>query len=338
MRDASTAVPARPAPRATRIIWAWVRVLGGLGILALLVWRVGTGPFLDGVRMVDSSALATAFGIGVLTTVCCAWRWRLIAAGLGVRLPLRGAVSAYYRSQFLNTTLPGGVVGDVHRAVRHGLDIGDVGLGVRSVVLERLAGQTVQMTIAVVVLFAFPSPVRSHMAAVVAAIVVAGFGVGVVAWLLARDRSRRWVRALRAVGSDIRRGLLARRTWVGVVIASCVVMAGHLATFVLAARTAGATARLTLLVPLTLLALLAMALPLNVAGWGAREGVAAWAFGAAGLTTTQGVATAVTYGVLVLVASLPGAAVLVVRWLGPGVRASGGGAGIAAPAEGSAGG
>jgi hypothetical protein len=41
--------------------------------------------------------------------------------------------------------------------------------------------------------------------------------------------------------------------------------------------------------------------------------VAAWAFGAAGLTATQGVATAVVYGALVLVASLPGAAVLVVR-------------------------
>ena len=45
------------------------------------------------------------------------------------------AVAAYYRSQFLNVTLPGGVVGDVHRAVRHGVDIGDVGLGVRAAVL-----------------------------------------------------------------------------------------------------------------------------------------------------------------------------------------------------------
>jgi len=40
----------------------------------------------------------------------------------------------------------------------------------------------------------------------------------------------------------------------------------------------------------------------------------AWAFGAAGLGAQQGVATAVVYGVMVLVASLPGAAVLVVTW------------------------
>ena len=80
-----------------------------------------------------------------------------------------------------------------------------------------------------------------------------------------------------------------------------------------AARTAGATAPLSRLVPLTLLALLAMALPANVGGFGPREGVAAWAFGAAGLTSTQGVATAVVYGALILVSSLPGAAVLVAR-------------------------
>jgi hypothetical protein len=68
------------------------------------------------------------------------------------------------------------------------------------------------------------------------------------------------------------------------------------------------------MLPLALLAMLAMVLP-SVAGWGFREGAAAWVFGAAGLGAAQGVATAVVYGVLVLVASLPGALVLVSAWL-----------------------
>ena len=58
-----------------------------------------------------------------------------------------------------------------------------------------------------------------------------------------------------------------------------------------------------------------MTLPVNIGGWGPREGVAAWAFAAAGLGPSLGVATAVAYGVMVLVASLPGAAVLVAAWL-----------------------
>jgi glycosyltransferase 2 family protein len=56
-----------------------------------------------------------------------------------------------------------------------------------------------------------------------------------------------------------------------------------------------------------------MVLP-SVGGWGPREGAAAWAFGAAGLGAEQGITTAVVYGVMVLVACLPGAAVLVVSW------------------------
>ena len=68
------------------------------------------------------------------------------------------------------------------------------------------------------------------------------------------------------------------------------------------------------MLPLALLVLLAAALP-NVGGWGPREGVTAWAFAAAGLGASLGVATAVVYGVMVFVASLPGAAVLVAAWV-----------------------
>jgi hypothetical protein len=82
----------------------------------------------------------------------------------------------------------------------------------------------------------------------------------------------------------------------------------------IAARTAGTAAPVSRMLPLALLVMLAMVLP-SFAGWGPREGAAAWVFGAAGLGAALGVATAVVYGVMVLVASLPGAVVLVAVWL-----------------------
>ena len=81
-----------------------------------------------------------------------------------------------------------------------------------------------------------------------------------------------------------------------------------------AARTAGATAPLAQMVPLALLAMLGMVLP-SVAGWGPREGATAWVFASAGLGAERGAATAVAYGVMVLVASLPGALALVAGWV-----------------------
>ncbi len=280
----------------SRIVWRWGRLVGSALVLTGLVWRLGTGPFLDGVRSLDCRALAAAAGIAVLTTVCCAWRWTLVARALGTELTLPAAVAAYYRSQFLNVTLPGGIVGDVHRGVSHGRDVRDVGRGLRAVVGERFAGQVVQALITVVVLLALPSPVHSSMPLVASGVVVVGLGVALV------------VRA-----SDIRRALITRRAWLGIAIASAIVVGGHAVTFLIAARTAGSTAPLAQMVPIALLAMMAMVLP-SVGGWGPREGVTAWAFGAAGLGAQQGVETAVVYGVMVLVASLPGAVVLVVAW------------------------
>jgi hypothetical protein len=56
--------------------------------------------------------------------------------------------------------------------------------------------------------------------------------------------------------------------------------------------------------------LLASAIPLNVAGWGPREGAAAWVFASAGLVAAAGLEVAVVYGVISLVATFPGALAL----------------------------
>jgi hypothetical protein len=247
------------------------------GTLAFLVWHLGTGPFLDGLRAVDAAALAAAAGLAALTTVCCAWRWRVVARGLGDELPLGTAVAAYYRSLFLNVTLPGGVVGDVHRGISHGL---------RAVVWERSAGQVVQIALTVVVLLVLPSPLGTTVPLVALAVLAGG---ALLAW---------------------RSELPAGRAWPAITLASALVVAGHAVTFLIAARTAGVTAPLSQLLPLALLVLMGAALP-NIGGWGPREGVTAWAFAAAGLGASVGVATAVVYGVMVFVATLPGAAVLV---------------------------
>ncbi len=265
----------------------WVNLAVAGVTLAFLVWHLGTGPFLDGLQAVDGWALAAASALAVLTTVCCAWRWRIVARGLGVELALGTAVAAYYRSLFLNVTLPGGVVGDVDRGISHGL---------RGVVVERAAGQVVQVVITVAVLLVLPSPVHAAMPLVALALVAAAACFVLAARAYLRDSLPAW------------------RAWPAIALASALVLAGHTATFLLAARSAGVAAPVSELLPLALLVLQGAALP-NLAGWGPREGVTAWAFAAAGLGASLGVAAAVVYGVMVFVASLPGAAVIVAAGL-----------------------
>jgi uncharacterized membrane protein YbhN (UPF0104 family) len=223
---------------------------------------------------------------------------------------------------FFNAVLPGGVLGDVQRAVRHGQNAGDVGRGVRAVVLERTGGQVVLIVVAVAVLLAQPPSLTAaevHDIAMIPGVAVAAAALCVLAVVLAagirRGRSAsRWGRAFATALADVRVGLLSRHTWPGVVILSATALAGHLALFLVAARTAGSTGPVVQLMPLMVLALLAMGLPVNVGGWGPRESVSALAFGAAGLGATQGLTVAVVYGVLTLVASLPGAVVVALRY------------------------
>lgn len=305
-----------------RRAWPWLRAVLAVAILGTLVWRLGTGAFLDGLRrIVDPAGLLAALGLGLLTTVFSAARWCLVARRIGLPLPWGSAVADCYRALFLNGVLPGGMLGDVHRALRHGRVAGDIGRGVRAVVLERTANQVVVLVAGITALYAEPSllAVLSQQAVMtpLAMTTVALGGACVAVALLARAgrwwTDLRWRQTVATTMADARVGLLARDMWPVLAMLSAAALASNLILFLVAARISGATAPAAQLLPLLMLAQLAMGLPINVGGWGPREGVAALAFGAAGLTAAQGVTTAVVYGALTFVASLPGAAVLLAR-------------------------
>ena len=294
------------SPRRTAVkrLWPWLRLVAAVAILVVLVRRLGADAFVAGLRAVDGRAVAAALGIGLLTTVTGAWRWCLIARRLGLPLTLPAAVSDYYRGLLLNAVLPAGVLGDVHRAVSHGRQAGDVGRGLRAVVFERSAGQAVLVVLGIAVLFAEPVPVELPSPALLPSALTV-LALTLLALTLA-CRSPKVRQAARTTWADARTGLVNREVLPVVTLLSTATLAGHVALFVVAARAAGVQAPTTRLLPLVVLALLVMAVPLNVGGFGPREAFLAVAFGAAGLGAAQGVTTGVVYGVLALISSLPG--------------------------------
>jgi GTP cyclohydrolase II len=293
-----------------------LRLAAGVTVLWFLVRHVGAVPFEDGLRAVTWEAVVAAVTLTALTTVCSAWRWRVVARALGVDIGLPRAAWAYYRSLFLNSVLPGGILGDVHRAVTHGRRAGDVARGVRAVAWERLCGQVIQAVVTAVVLLTLPSPVRPALPYVLAGVTGAAGCAALIVWGAARRGRPRLARAAQAVVADLRHGLLAPGVWPQVTLASVLVVAGHTATFVIAARVAGCTAPLGELVALLMVIQTAVVIPLSIGGWGLREGAAAWVFAAAGLGAANGVTVATLYAVLMLVAVAPGAGLL----LGDAVR------------------
>jgi uncharacterized membrane protein YbhN (UPF0104 family) len=287
----------------------------GAALIAGTIAVVGTGPLVRGLLAVSPAAILGAFLLTAVATGAAAWRWRTVSSELGLPMGWPAAIAAYYRSQFVNTVLPGGVLGDVHRAYRHGRRSGDLPVAVRAVATERIAGQVVQAVITLVVLIAFGfassragwapavAPVAAGAGSLLAGLLVVGLIV-----VLVSGRARRVVRReLSLVSAVFRRPAAV----LSIAAASLVVVAAHVGTFVVACLAVGIHASVGELVALALLALAAASLPINVGGWGPREAVSAAAFGAIGLGAGAGLAASTAFGVLTIAAVLPGAVVLI---------------------------
>lgn len=295
---------------------AWLRTAAGAAVLLAVVWWFPAEAFTSAFAALEPSVLGWALGVGAVTTVTSAARWVVVARSVGLRLPWGRAVADYYLAVLLNAVLPAGVLGDVHRAVGHGRYAGDLGRGVRAVVLERVAGQVVLAGSAVLVLFTMPTAlVGPGLGAVAlsAGAVTTVLVAGAVGLRLGRERRPRWWPALRASAYEARAGLFEHAP--SVVVLSVAALAGHVGLFLVASSAAGVQAPASQVVPLAVVALLAMSVPVNVGGWGPREAAAAAVFGAVGLGAQAGVTVSVVYGLLALVAAAPGLVVLGVRVL-----------------------
>ena len=305
----------------------WARVLPrfaiSAGLLGGLAWLLDADALVRRLNDLDPVWVVVGLAISLPQMALLALRWRLTAGRLGLDLPFGTALREYYLATFVNQLLPGGVMGDVSRAWRHGrtgpgapphgnaiaspVPASGLSLAARAVVLERASGQLVMAAAAVVALGSLPvaGAVRARVL-----VIALGAAAAVVVVAFALDRACVAPRLASAVWRDVHAALLARDV-VGAQLATSVLVLGtYVATYLAAARAVGITTPFAVLLALVPPVLLSMLIPVTVAGWGIRE-AAAGLWSLVGLTAEDGVAASAAYGLLVLAATLPGAAVLV---------------------------
>jgi len=294
--------------------YIFVRVMVSLGLLVGLAVWLDMATLVSRLASIRPPVVLLAIGISVLQVVVLAWRWRFTALKLGVRLSFTMAWREYYLSIFLNQVLPGGVMGEVSRAWRQVWAQNRIdepgGPAVRAVIFERLSAQVVMTTVAVVSLLALPATISSSSRfGTFAAGTAAVFLIAIMILWFRRQSAVQPL--LRRVIADLVTTHLSLPVFTVQFVSAIIVVGTYLATYVLAARVVGVEVPLPVLLPLVAPVLMTMLIPVTVAGWGLREGGAALLWGAVGLTAADGVVVSVTYGLLVLVGSLPGAVVLV---------------------------
>lgn len=297
------------------------RLIGSLLLLGLALWLVDLPSVLARLGTLQPGWALIAVALTVTQTVGSAWRWRFTAARLGIELDTSAAVREYYLAAFLNQVVPGGVVGDVSRAVRHSRSgqpgAGDAPVGrraIHAVLLERASGQLVVALAAAVSVGAFFGAGAAAAAAVASALLMA---------LILGPARRAITRAgeHRTFVHDLGRGLVAPGVFTIQLLTSLAIVGSYMVTYVAAARAIGVDTPALVLLPLVTPVLLAMLLPVSIAGWGVREAAAAAIWAGVGLAAADGVAISLAYGVLVFVGALPGAVVAARVGTGRGAQA-----------------
>ncbi|MEO2195685.1 MAG: lysylphosphatidylglycerol synthase transmembrane domain-containing protein [bacterium] len=291
------------------------RVLVTVSLLLALAWWFdlrGVAARLVAMRL---GWVALALGLSVMQVAALAWRWRFTAHRLHVALSFPEAWREYYLSIFLNQVLPGGIMGDVSRAwrqarARAGTESdGAGGPAARAVIFERLSAQAVMTTVALVSLLVLPAAVGRTSGTLVFVSVAAATVIVVTILIWVRRQSFAESPTGRVL-AELARAHLSPSVFAVQLSSGLLIVGTYLATYVAAARAVGVETPLLVILPLVAPVLMTMLIPVTVAGWGLRESAAALLWGAVGLTAADGVTVSVAYGLIVLVGSLPGAAVL----------------------------
>lgn len=282
----------------------WFRYAVSAACLSALLWWTDAAAILVRLKGADPTWIALALVSLTLATCAMASRWKIAAGTFGVSISYGVALREYYLAQLINMVLPGGVAGDVTRAVRT-RHAADLTRAAQSVMAERLLGQIALLAVLFVGL-------------AVALILPDGADWGALGWIvpggLAACALGLWVmaRSDHATGRFLAlvTGLARQPTMIlhGVVTTACLIFGFYAcarATGILIPPEGWAT-----LIPLVLCAML---IPLSVGGWGWREGAAAALFPLIGASASAGVATGITYGLVVLVAALPAGVILLTQ-------------------------
>ncbi|MEM6760334.1 MAG: lysylphosphatidylglycerol synthase transmembrane domain-containing protein [Pseudomonadota bacterium] len=282
----------------------WLKLAVSFAGLGGLLWWSDTVQVWDRLRAFDPMWIALSVGLVTAATFAMAHRWQLTARAFGLEIGYADALREYYLGQLVNSVLPGGVAGDVSRAVRT-RHAGSLTRAAQSVMAERLLGQVAMCA------FLFAGFWGTLL-------VPAGIPWGGLAWLvlgvitalvgatfIAVRGTHAAARFLRSTAPLLCNPKILIH---GVITIACLTFA-----FYACARATGTAipaAGWATLIPLVLLAML---IPVSIGGWGWREGAAAALFPLIGAPTSAGIATGIAYGIVLLISVTPAFLLLFVK-------------------------
>lgn len=288
--------------------------------MALVVWFVGPDRLLRAFAAADPGWILAGFLCSIAATAFSALRWHSLACWLGMAAMRRDLLIAYWRGVTANTLLPGANLGgDTLRALHLHHAGNSLATAIASVLLDRLSGLWVLVTVALAVTAAgqfggaLPQNLLPWPAGPTLLFALLALAGPLLLWKLSEagrhilpGKIERLLHDLHALPRPFAR-YLGQMGWSGAVqfFSICGFACGARAVgidlpfweFFIAAG------------PVFILA----GLPVSIGGWGTREAASALVLGLLGTTRDQAVAAAIIYGLYAALNGLAGSLTLLHR-------------------------
>ncbi len=269
-----------------------------VAIIAVILSRVSVQDLLARASSGIPLYLVAALSLALLMIVLVAVRWRLLARWLGLAMSIGFAVRALFLAVFGGQLLPSAVGADLLR----GWLLARKTSGISRVVASLMADRLVALFAACLLMLLSDRAIARLMpsyAAFVAPAAVVGSGAVLLVFLAG-------LRRLKVTsGAGLRASLLLLA-----VAVALVVQCGAVVAAALVAAAYRLDASLSLWIAVIPLSVILSTIPISVNGWGAREAAIVTLASRLGVAPVDALLVSVTLGVLNMIASLPGAVVM----------------------------
>lgn len=112
-----------------------------LGVIAFLAYRFIDGEgFVQILAAISWPLILAMVAIATIDRWIMAVKWSHLSSAIGVVLPLRETLKAYYAASFLNYTMPTTLTGDVYRGYHMNRKLGAVPPLIATMVMEKVMG------------------------------------------------------------------------------------------------------------------------------------------------------------------------------------------------------
>ena len=290
--------------------WGWfVRIIITIAILTLIFRNIEFQSVKNTILQADVKLLCLAILFQLLSTLLAGYRWGKVMKKLNFGQKTEFYVRSYFKGSFFNQGLPTSIGGDAVRV----LDVAGNGHRKRDafigVFIDRVLGLSGLLILNLAANYFLPGLLPDNLFLMINAIVLAGL-IGFICFIyihkikaLYKGRLLKYIlrvsQQLNQILNNIRS--ISFHLSIGVLI--------HLFSIIniyLVGQSVGLEYDLLTMAVVVPPVILLTLIPVSLAGWGIREGAMIGIFGLIGGALTNVLSMSILYGIILIIASLPG--------------------------------